>query len=73
MGLVGGKYMGLKIGDAFQGKECHNQLIKGTICKILERTVIVENGVEHFVVRKTEFTNAGLELPKYNKAKTFNH
>ncbi|MBO0460125.1 hypothetical protein JZO77_25705 [Enterococcus hulanensis] len=48
--------MEIKIGDYFQGKDCHDELINGTICKILEKTVIVESGVKHYVVKKSELT-----------------
>lgn len=51
--------MEIKIGDSFQGKECHDELISGTISKILEKTVIVESGVAHYVVKKSELTKSG--------------
>ncbi|MGM0168939.1 hypothetical protein IGI39_004694 [Enterococcus sp. AZ135] len=48
--------MEIKLGYSFQGKECHNEVIHGTICKILKETVIVESGVKHYVVKKSELT-----------------
>ncbi|MFQ7233648.1 MAG: hypothetical protein ACLRPU_02160 [Enterococcus hulanensis] len=48
--------MDIKIGESFKGRDCHGELINGIICKILEKTVIVESGVKHFVVKKSELT-----------------
>lgn len=46
--------MDIKIGEPFKGKDCHGGLISGTICKVLDKTVIVETGIKHFVVKKCE-------------------
>ncbi|MDT2432208.1 hypothetical protein [Enterococcus avium] len=44
--------MQYEIGDTYEGKDCNNVEIKGKIVKILEKTMIVENGINRYLVKK---------------------
>lgn len=65
--------MGVKVGDYFEGLDCCNELIRGSISKILENVVIVECEVKYHVVKKSEFKNQGRIIPDYVRRKEFNN
>ncbi|WP_427815000.1 hypothetical protein ACQKTA_13370 (plasmid) [Enterococcus sp. 22-H-5-01] len=62
----------IKIGDSFRGIDCHKELVHGEVSAILKKTVIIENGTEHYVIKKTEFEKRGDSFPDYDEKKRFN-
>lgn len=46
--------MNIEVGEHYEGKDCHGDLIAGTITKILEKTFIVSSGTETFLVKQEE-------------------
>lgn len=44
--------MEYKIGDIYQGKDCNHQQIRGKVIKILDNTMIIEDGVLRYLVKK---------------------
>lgn len=38
------KYLNIEVGEHYKGKDCHGDLIAGTITKVLEKTFIVSIG-----------------------------
>lgn len=64
--------MEINVGDYFEGKDCCNEYISGTISKILENVVIVECPVKYHVVKKSEAEKAGQTFEKLKKKNEFN-
>ncbi|MGK0607189.1 hypothetical protein [Enterococcus gilvus] len=44
--------MKYKIGDRYHGKDCNQKIVSGKVIKIMERTMVIENGVERYLVKK---------------------
>lgn len=62
----------LQIGEFFRGLDCHNELVSGTVSTILQNTFIIENGTEHFVIKKSEIEKQGEYFPKQKNKEHFN-
>ena len=59
--------MEVKIGDIFNGKDCHGEEISGTICTLNVNTVVVEVETNRYIVTKYELFEAGLTIPEIKK------
>lgn len=62
----------LEIGEIFNGLDCHNELVSGTVSTILQNTFIIENGTDHFVIKKSEIEKHGESFPELEKNGHFN-
>jgi|GEM_PF-5366069 len=59
--------MELNIGDSVQTNDCHGQPVSGEISQLLERTVIVTEKEQRFVVAKKVLRQEGYTFPPFNK------
>ena len=60
-------FIELNIGNFIQAKDCHGRPVAGKICQLLERTVIVAEKEQRFVVTKKTLNQEGYTFPPFNK------